>query len=40
MLAIGLGALNFILALVLGSFLKDPAIVAQFGGFIAFINSI
>ncbi|WP_107671198.1 hypothetical protein [Cyanothece sp. BG0011] len=40
MLAIGLGALNFILALVLGSFLRDPAIVAQFGGFIAFVNSI
>ena len=40
MLAIGLGALNFILALILGSFLKDPSIVAQFGGFIAFINSI
>lgn len=40
MLAIGLGALNFILALVLGSLLKDPSIVAQFGGFIAFINSI
>ncbi len=39
-LAIGLGALNFILALVLGSFLKDPSIVAQFGGFIAFVNSI
>ncbi|MDJ0661072.1 MAG: hypothetical protein QNJ42_16525 [Crocosphaera sp.] len=40
MLSIGLGAFNFILALVLGSFLKDPSIVAQFGGFIAFINSI
>lgn len=40
MLAIGLGAFNFILALVLGSFLKDPAIVAEFGAFIAFINSI
>ncbi len=40
MLSIGLGALNFILALVLGSFLKDPSIVEQFGGFIAFINSI
>ncbi len=40
MLAIGLGAFNFILALVLGSFLKDPNIVEQFGGFIAFINSI
>ncbi|MGB5593028.1 MAG: hypothetical protein WBM62_03195, partial [Crocosphaera sp.] len=40
MLAIGLGALNFILALVLGSFLKDPSLVEQFGGFIAFINSI
>ncbi|MEA5533115.1 hypothetical protein [Crocosphaera sp. XPORK-15E] len=40
MLGIGLGALNFILALVLGSFLKSPELVAQFGGFIAFINSI
>ncbi|ACB50770.1 hypothetical protein cce_1420 [Crocosphaera subtropica ATCC 51142] len=40
MLAIGLGAINFILALVLGSFLRDPSLVAQFGGFIAFINSI
>ena len=40
MLAIGLGALNFILALILGSFLKDPSIVVQFGGFIAFTNSI
>ena len=40
MLSIGLGALNFILALVLGSFLKDPSIVEQFGGFVAFINSI
>ncbi len=39
-LAIGLGALNFILALVLGSFLKDPSIVAQLGGFIAFVDSI
>ncbi|GBF82162.1 hypothetical protein [Aphanothece sacrum] len=40
MLSIGLGALNFILALVLGSFLKDPALVAQFGGLVAFVNSI
>ncbi len=40
MLAIGLGAFNFILALVLGSFLKDPTLVEQFGSFIAFINSI
>jgi hypothetical protein len=40
MLATGLGAFNFILALVLGSFLKDPSIVEQFGGFIAFVNSI
>ncbi|MEA5510016.1 hypothetical protein VB715_09590 [Crocosphaera sp. UHCC 0190] len=40
MLGIGLGALNFILALVLGSFLKTPDLVAQFGGFILFINSI
>ena len=40
MLAIGLGAFNFILALVLGSYLREPSIVAQFGGFIAFVNSI
>ena len=40
MLAVGLGALNFILALVLGSLLKDPSVVAQFGGFIALVNSI
>ncbi|MDJ0600252.1 MAG: hypothetical protein QNJ37_15600 [Crocosphaera sp.] len=40
MIAIGLGAFNFILALILGSFLKDPSLVAQFGGFIAFVNSI
>ena len=39
-LAIGLGGVNIILALVLGSFLQDPAIVAQLGGLVAFVNSI
>ncbi len=40
MLAIGLGGLNLILALVLGSFLKDPDIAIQLGGLVAFTNSI
>ncbi|WP_041229722.1 hypothetical protein [Rippkaea orientalis] len=40
MIAIGLGALNFILALVLGSLLKEPDIVNQIGGLVAFVNSI
>ncbi len=39
MLAVGLGALNFVLALVLGSLLKDSVIAAS-GGYIAFISSI
>ncbi|MGK7877911.1 MAG: hypothetical protein AB4426_32775 [Xenococcaceae cyanobacterium] len=39
MLAIGLGAANFILALVLGSLLQGD-IAAQLGGWVAFVNSI
>jgi hypothetical protein len=38
-LAIGLGCLNFILVLMLGSLLT-PEVTAQLGGFISFINSI
>lgn len=39
-LAIGLGGLNFVLALVLGSLLKDPQMVAQIGGFIGFVAAL
>ncbi|HHP7231394.1 MAG TPA: hypothetical protein ACFCUY_11125 [Xenococcaceae cyanobacterium] len=39
MLAVGLGALNLVLALVLGSLLRDGAIAAS-GGIIAFVGSI
>lgn len=39
-LAIGLGGVNIILALALGSFLQDPAIAAELGGLVAFVNSI
>ena len=39
MLAIGLGALNFILALILGSLLQGD-IAAQLGGLVAFVSSI
>jgi flagellar basal body-associated protein FliL len=39
MLAIGLGGLNFILALVLGSLLT-PEVTEQLGGLIAFVSSI
>lgn len=39
MMAIGLGGLNFILALVLGSLLSG-SVVAQMGGFIAFVNAV
>ncbi|MDJ0578251.1 MAG: hypothetical protein QNJ65_24240 [Xenococcaceae cyanobacterium MO_234.B1] len=39
MLAVGLGALNFVLALVLGSLLRDSAMAAS-GGFITFVSSI
>ncbi len=37
-LAVGLGALNFVLALVLGSLLRDGVIATS--GYVAFINSI
>ena len=40
MLAIGLGGVNIILALVLGSLLKDPEVAIQLGGLVAFANSI
>ncbi len=39
MLAIGLGAVNVVGALVLGSLLRG-GIAAQLGGFVAFVNSI
>lgn len=40
MLTIGLGGVNLILALVLGSLLKDPAVAIELGGLVAFANSI
>ncbi len=40
MLAVGLGAVNLILALVLGSLLRDGTIAAQLGGLVAFVGSI
>ena len=40
MLATGLGAVNFVGALVLGSLLEDSTMVAQIGGFIAFVEVI
>lgn len=40
MLAIGLGGINVIGALVLGSLLRDGQIAAQIGGLIAFVQSI
>ncbi len=39
-LAVGLGAVNIILALVLGSLLRDGTIAAQLGGLVAFVASI
>jgi hypothetical protein len=39
-LAAGLGGLNIVLAMVLGSLLSDPMITAQLGGFLAFVHSI
>ena len=39
-LAIGLGGVNLVLALVLGSLLQDPSIAIQLGGLVAFVNSI
>lgn len=40
MLATGLGCVNFVGALVLGSLLKDGTVAAQIGGFIAFVEVI
>ena len=40
MLAVGLGTVNLILALVLGSLLQDGAIASQIGGLVAFVASI
>ena len=40
MLAIGLGSVNVIGALVLGGLLSDRALVSQLGGLVAFVNSI
>lgn len=40
MLAIGLGGINLILALVLGSFLQDPSVAIQLGGVVALANSL
>jgi hypothetical protein len=40
MLSAGLGVLNFVGALVLGSLLRDGAIAAQLGGLVAFVQGI
>ncbi|NEO52158.1 MAG: hypothetical protein F6K54_03100 [Okeania sp. SIO3B5] len=40
MLATGLGAVNFVGALVLGSLLEDGTVAAQIGGFISFVEVI
>ncbi|NEQ14004.1 hypothetical protein [Moorena sp. SIO2C4] len=40
MLAIGLGSVNFVLALVLGSLLQGGEIAAQLGGFVLFVELI
>lgn len=40
MLSIGLGTINLVLALVLGSLLRDGTIAAQLGGVVAFTGSI
>lgn len=40
MLAIGLGGLNFILALMLGSLLRGGELAAEIGGLVAFVQSI
>ncbi|NEO46565.1 MAG: hypothetical protein F6K55_21535 [Moorea sp. SIO4A3] len=40
MLAIGLGSVNFVLALVLGSLLQGGEIAAQLGGFVVFVELI
>ena len=40
MLSAGLGALNFVGALVLGSLLRDGTVAAQLGGLVAFVQGI
>lgn len=40
MMAAGLGALNIVLALVLGTLLQDGTIAAELGGIVAFVDSI
>ncbi|WP_017652952.1 hypothetical protein [Fortiea contorta] len=40
MLSAGLGALNFVGALVLGSLLRDGTVAAQIGGLVAFVQGI
>lgn len=39
-MAMGLGGLNLVLALVLGSMLRDPQMVAQIGGFIGLVSAM
>ncbi|OKH15149.1 hypothetical protein [[Limnothrix rosea] IAM M-220] len=39
-LAMGLGGINFVLALVLGSMLQDSVMVAQMGGFIGLVSAL
>jgi hypothetical protein len=39
-LAVALGGVNLVLALVLGSFLQNPSVAAQLGGVVALVNSI
>jgi hypothetical protein len=39
-MAIGLGAFNFIGAIVLGTMIQDPELVAELGGLVAFVSSI
>jgi flagellar basal body-associated protein FliL len=40
MVAVGLGSANLILALILGSLLRDGTVAAQIGGLVAFVGSI
>jgi hypothetical protein len=40
MLSAGLGVLNFVLALVLGSLLRDGTVAIQLGGLVAFVQGI
>ncbi|MEL6384116.1 MAG: hypothetical protein AAFQ89_17015 [Cyanobacteria bacterium J06626_18] len=39
-MAAGLGIVNFVAALILGSMLQDQALVQQLGGFVAFVDGI